>query len=346
MIETINPATERLFGYSAAELLGRNVKMLMPQPFAGEHDGYIESYLNTGNAKIIGIGREVSAMRKDGTIFPMSLSVSEMPLGEKRMFTGIIHDLTGRRQLERQLLEASANEQRRIGQDLHDGLCQDLIGIAFAAETVSRHLEKISGEEAAAVNRLAMSVREVAAQARRLSHGLNPVDLNIGGLPIALEGLAEKISSSFQITCSFEWDGKANVSDNTGAVHLYRITQEAISNALKHGKARNVRIHLEEMGGRLLLRIEDDGVGMSPKTNEIPYPISEGSNASASGIGMAGMRYRTNLVGGILAIGPARPHGTVVACSIPILQRSKARPKRDAAMRAVSSTRSNWQRGK
>jgi hypothetical protein len=280
----------------------------------------LRAYLKTGHARIIGIGREVTALRKDGTIFPMSLSVSEVLLGDRRLFTGIIHDLSGRRQLERQILQASANEQRRIGQDLHDGLCQDLIGIAFGADMAARQLATRGAPEAEAVERLAASMRQAAGQARRLSHGLNPVDLNAGGLPIALEALAAKISESFGVNCSFDWDQEAQIRDDATATHLYRISQEAVSNAIKHGKAGNVRIRLRHERGRFVLTIEDDGVGLPAEMLLAIRPPHSDEAASVShhrtGIGLQGMRYRANLMGGAFEITPARTGGTLVTCSV------------------------------
>jgi len=107
-IEAFNPGAERLFGYREAEVVGRNVSMLMPQPYRDEHDGYISRYLTSGEAHIIGIGREVSAQRKDGSTFPVHLSVGEMSLHGQRKFTGIIHDLSSRVQMEEQLREQAA----------------------------------------------------------------------------------------------------------------------------------------------------------------------------------------------------------------------------------------------
>jgi len=121
-VESFNTASERIFGYKAAEVLGRNVGFLMPAPYADEHDGYLRNYLETGHRKIIGIGREVSGMRKDGTVFPLDLSVSEVRLPDRRIFTGIVRDITERQRLEQEILRVSDQERRRIGQDLHDGL--------------------------------------------------------------------------------------------------------------------------------------------------------------------------------------------------------------------------------
>jgi len=330
IIESANTATQRLFGYTADELIGRNVKMLMPDPYRGEHDGYLRHYLETGRAKIIGIGREVSAVRKDGSMFPMSLSVSEVARGSRRLFTGIIHDLSGRRQLERQILQASAEEQRRIGQDLHDGLCQDLIGIAFGADQIGRQLTSLDLPQAEAVNRLAASVREAASRARQLSHGLNPVDLNAGGLPVALEGLATKISESFEISCEFAWDRKARVNDDATASHLYRIAQEAISNAIKHGKAKHIRIRLENSRDKLVLTVASDGIGFPRELMELVRP-PDGANGAApsnGGIGLKGMRYRASMVGGVFDAYRGRTGGTVISCAIPVQELNRAVPTR------------------
>lgn len=107
-IEAFNPAAERLFGYTAPEVIGRNIRILMPEPHRSEHDRYMGHYLETGEQRIIGIGREVSAVRKDGSLFPVHLSVGEMTLGGQRKFTGILHDLTSRVAMEERLREQAA----------------------------------------------------------------------------------------------------------------------------------------------------------------------------------------------------------------------------------------------
>ena len=112
IIESLNPAGERVFGYRAAEVIGRNVNSLMPAPYREQHDTYLSNYLRTGQAKIIGIGREVVGLRKDGSVFPMDLSVSEVRLSNRRLFTGFVRDLTHRKQLESEVLEISDREQR------------------------------------------------------------------------------------------------------------------------------------------------------------------------------------------------------------------------------------------
>ena len=128
VIESFNPAAEKIFGYTAGEVIGQNVNILMPQPHRGRHDQYIQSYLQTGQKKIIGIGRETMAQRKDGTTFPIELSVSEVKLGTRSIFTGIIRDITDRRQ-SALALKASEERFRLLVETMHDGLAvQDAQG--------------------------------------------------------------------------------------------------------------------------------------------------------------------------------------------------------------------------
>ena len=120
-IERLNPAAERLFGYPESEVIGQNVTLLMPAPCHGEHDWYLARYLSTGQARIIGIGREVQGLRRDGTVFPLHLSVGEMSIDGERKFTGILHDLSARVRLEEQL-RASEARWRAVIESAVDGI--------------------------------------------------------------------------------------------------------------------------------------------------------------------------------------------------------------------------------
>jgi PAS domain S-box-containing protein len=308
IIESVNPAVERLFGYRRDELLGRNVSVLMPEPFRSEHDAYIDRYRQTGKPRIIGIGREVVGRRKDGTTFPIDLAVSEFVHDGRLMFAGLLHDVTERRRMERQILEATAEEQRRIGQDLHDGLCQELAGIAFTVEVLGRKLEARGAAEKPTLDRVAELVDQAITHARELARGLQPVALDGPGLATALSELARKAEALFHVTCIFEQQGDlgAAVSDGETASHLYRIAQEAISNAVRHGKAHTIDVELAAEPGSLRLTVCDDGTGIPAE----PRP--------SGGIGLQTMAYRARVVGGTLTVRPGARRGTVVTCTVPL----------------------------
>jgi PAS domain S-box-containing protein len=119
-VRTYNPACERLFGFTAEEVIGKNVKMLMPEPYHDGHDGYLANYRATGQKKIIGIGREVVGRRKDATTFPMHLAVSELQLGARRMFTGIARDITELRKVEDALREANDRKDAFLAMLAHE----------------------------------------------------------------------------------------------------------------------------------------------------------------------------------------------------------------------------------
>jgi PAS domain S-box-containing protein len=307
IIESYNPAAEEIFGYSAKEVIGKNVAMLMPSPDRERHDGYIENYVRTGHAKIIGIGREVVGRRKDGSVFPMELAVSEVKLADKRVFTGFVRDITERKraeELERALLQISEREQMRIGQDLHDGLGQHLTGIELMSEVLEQNLSaRKLPAEADRAGAIARHVRDAISQTRMLARGLSPFVLGSEGLVSALKELADRTQEVFHVPCEFQTQGIISLSE-TAANHLHRIAQEAVSNAIKHGKARRIDIRLEQAGATVTLTVKDDGTG-------IPNVLPE-----KRGIGLRIMEYRAGMIGATLSITRHAAGGTVVRCGI------------------------------
>jgi signal transduction histidine kinase len=208
-------------------------------------------------------------------------------------------------QLEREIIEISEREQERIGRDLHDGLCQYLAAIGITASMLRHDAEKTSQSLAAKVEELADLIRDAGRRARQLARGLSPVDRDEGGLESALEELASSTAKLTGISCSFVCPGPAANLESTVAIHLFRIAQEAVSNALKHGRAKTVVIALDTGDGACSLRVSDDGVGF-------PASITE-----RKGMGLSIMHYRARTVGGGLEIQPNSPTGAVIACTIP-----------------------------
>ena len=302
IIESVNPAAEKIFGYTAAEVVGKNVSLLMPPPFREAHDGYLGNYLRTGQAKIIGIGREVVGRRKDGSDFPMDLSVSEVRLADRRLFTGFVRDITERKRLEREILEISHREQLRIGQDLHDGLSQQLTGIELMCEVLEQKLASKAKAEADRAGEIARHVREAITHTRNLARGLSPVQLDANGLMSALQELAVNVEKMFRIECQFQCEEPILVQNNEAATHLYRIAQEAINNAIKHGKAKRIIITFQPMGDKHGLLVTNDGVAFP---NDV---------RPSRGMGLRIMNYRAGEIGADLQIRSDRKNGTTVMC--------------------------------
>jgi PAS domain S-box-containing protein len=138
IIQSASPAAERKFGYAQAKMVGENVQMPMRAPFREENVGYLARYLHTGEKHVIGIGRVVAGRRKEGTVFPVKLVVSEIK--DLKFFTGTLRDLTERKRLEREIVEVASMQQRRIGQDLHDSVAQELTALNLLARDMAETL--------------------------------------------------------------------------------------------------------------------------------------------------------------------------------------------------------------
>jgi PAS domain S-box-containing protein len=218
---------------------------------------------------------------------------------------GIALDVTERKQLEQEILEISGREQRRISQDLHDGLCQQLAGIEFRNSVLVQQLAQDQKAKAEAV-RIGTLIRDVTSQTRLLAKGLSPVSLEANGFMSALEELTSNVSKLFNISCGFKCPRPVLLADNTVATHLYRIAQEAITNAVKHGRAKSIVVSLNSSGDESTLTITDDGSG---------FPV--GASATG-GLGLRIMKYRAEMIGASLRIRPADSKGTTVACSFRI----------------------------
>ncbi len=300
IIESANPAAERIFGWRAKDLIGHRVNRLMPPPWDRQHDGYIQRYLRTGKARVIGIGREVTGLRRDGTTFPMELAVSELRADGRRLFTGIIRDITERKRAEQAIASVSEEERRRFGRELHDGLGQQLTGLALLCKALELKLQGArhpAREDAAALADLAGRIMQ---DMRRQAHGLYPVELERHGLTAALEELAQNQSDLFKVDCTFRQQGQPPALETATALHLYRIAQEAVHNAVKHGAARHIAVRLERQGAMISLVVQDDGKGWPKRKPRNP------------GMGLAIMRHRAAAVGATLEIEPGHPRGTTV----------------------------------
>ena len=260
-------------------------------------------------------------MRDHGAVSGMSVIIhaSGRPYGvlsahtlERREFTGVDVDFLKsvanvlaaaieRRQLEEDLLYTVEREQQRIGQDLHDGLCHQLAGIGFSTGLIARELPE-SLDAKSKLTHVVGHVRDAILEARMLARGLSPVQLESDGLMSALHELVTTTEQLFKISCRFECEEPVLVEDNGIATHLYRIAQEAIHNAIKHGRAAHVSVTLADAGDHTLT-ISDDGLGL-------PTEFS-----GSQGMGLRIMKYRAGMIGGRLSIGAGQHNGTQVVCT-------------------------------
>jgi signal transduction histidine kinase len=218
----------------------------------------------------------------------------------------LTEQMAERERLERELLEISEREQRRIGHDLHDSLGQHLTGAALAGQVLEKKLTAKGSSEAADAGKVVELIEEGIALSRNLAKGLHPIDIEASGLMRALEELAMTSSEILKIHCRFECDLPVLIGDAATSRHMHRIAQEAITNAVKHGKARNIRITLECDDDGIALRVVDDGIGLPD-----PLPQTEG-------MGLRIMRHRAEIIGARFEARRDTVVGSIVSCVLPL----------------------------
>lgn len=216
----------------------------------------------------------------------------------------VTREVARRERLEREVLEVCEREPRRIGQDLHDGVCQHLTGISLLARSLHQTLAARGDSATAEADRIARLIGDGIDQVRRVSHGLHPVAADPAGLRMALDALAKGVNESGKIACVFDCPSPVPVSDPVAATHLYRIAQEAVQNAIRHARPRTITISLRSDDRGILLKVADDGRGMAP-------------DPARRGLGLEIMRHRARGLRASLHIDPVPGSGTVVACHCP-----------------------------
>lgn len=303
VIQFVNPAAEILFGYQVKELLGKNINQLMPSPHRELHDSYIKDYLETGKANVIGKGRQLLGLRKDGSQFPMYISLGEIQLKNIHLFAGLIMDLSVQQRLQREILAIPAREQQRIGEELHDGLGQQLTGLSMLAQSL---LNKATKPEYELASQLASGLHEALTQVRALARGLMPIQIYADGFMISLKEITETIEQQSHIPIKLQIDDVVLLFDDATATHLYRIVQESLNNAVKHAEASNINVSLKVEQDHGVLEIIDNGIG-------IPLDLED-----SSGLGLNIMRHRCGLFDGEITINSAGKRGTKVCCRFPI----------------------------
>lgn len=303
-----NRACEQTSGHSFEDVRGRFMWELFSVPEEAERFRESFEQLRSG---LVPSNNESYWVTRDGVRRLISWSSTVLPGSDGELAfviaTGI--DMTERKRLEKAILEISAREQRRIGQDLHDGLGQHLTGIAFMTKAHEQKLAEKSLPEAADAAKVVHLVNQAIDKTRELARGLLPVMSDAHGLMSALQQCANEAREVFGVTVRFQCERPVLMHDVTAATHLYHIAQEALNNAIKHGRAKHVLISLScaDEHGRLTIR--DNGTGIRDLSGH------------SSGMGLHIMRYRARMIGGSLEIARDEPQGTAVTCVFPMRSR-------------------------
>src|SRR5258707_5319187 len=247
---------------------------------------------------------EARLIRPDGSVLDVLVSAKEILSGHERCLLLMIQDLTDLRRLRKDVIAISEEEQRRFSRDLHDSHCQDLTAIAFFAETIAAGLASRDEDVAKQIRMVVDMVQKSAENVHALAVGLDSQHIQESGLGAALENLASRTNRRFGLVCTAEL-GDLSECNLTQAIHLYRIAQEAISNAARHSQPQTVRVQFQRNGETGGLRIHDDGIGFSADHN-------------STGLGLRTMQYRASIIRGTLEVDCKPGAGTTVTCSFPI----------------------------
>jgi PAS domain S-box-containing protein len=299
-LTSLNIAGEQLLGMQRADVLNRSLLEFIAaeqRPAAGQWLQEIVKGTGTATA-------EWDFMTSGGERLRLEASTRLIEHEGKAVeVEGIARDVTERRRLEKEILEISTREQRRIGHDLHDGVCQQLAGIGVLADILADKLDEQTRPEAADARKLTDLLTQANKQTRGVARGLFPVRLEENGLVSALDELAQGAGAFFNTRCEFQCAEPFVLNDQTVALHLYYIVQEAIVNAVKHGKARHIEVRLASAncdGG--VLTVRNDGALLAERMPPGP------------GMGIRIMRYRAKMIGATVTLNPIPGGGAEVIC--------------------------------
>ncbi|MEP0547350.1 MAG: ATP-binding protein [Rhodothermales bacterium] len=313
-------------GYERREVLGRNCRFLQ----GDDRDQPGRHRLRAAVRAAEPCNVVLRNYKKDGTLFYNHLYLSPVVEGGAVVyFVGLQHDATDREhavrlQRDREVHEAAERERERFGMDLHDGLGQELAGIAFFTGALCQRLAADGSAYAKDVRQLLEYIQSAQGAAWDLARGLSPVDASPHGLGDAIARLCRQVAEIHPEVVS-RCDVEAFAfAEGREARYLFRIAQEAVNNAVKHAAASEISVSLHRSEGEVVLEIVDDGVGVPHHVLDADFSLTGSHSAEATaertrhGMGLYGMRYRAELIGARLAIWPRESGGTVVRCVLPV----------------------------
>jgi len=292
---------QAMFGYSAEEVVGQSVNCLMPEPYCSEHDTYIRNYLTSGKKKIIGIGRRVPVRRKDGSIFPAHLAVTEFERDGEKFFIGTLRDIS---EFVEARSRATVEERRHLSRELHDSVSQALFGIVLGAQATKNALQK--PEQAKEAIDYVLSLAESAlAEMRTLIFELRPEALESGGLLTSLRQQIQALSKRYAIEISVDFPEEEPDIGLSFKHEVFRLTMESLHNVVKHAAAKTCEVRISKSRAEYSLSIRDDGQGFDPE------------KVSNHRMGLHGMRERVAQLGGRMTLQSAPQKGTFLEFFLP-----------------------------
>lgn len=318
-LTVVNDALLKLLTRQAGEVLGRRLSEVWEDEDAVEIEALATSSMRTGRPLI---DQERARIAPDGSVRWFTLTL--VPLRDQASISGLVstvQDVTARKALEQEILEISNREQRRLGSDLHDGLGQELTGLSLLVKGLEVQVSRESPQYLSQITKISGLLAQAIQSTRSLARGLAPVNLERGGLPEALRLLAEHCSDIYSLSCTFDnGTHKLPELEESAATHLYRIAQEATTNAARHARARTISIELRCTARRLHLTITDDGIG-----------LSTGLARGVPGMGLRIMEYRARMLGGTITFEePGMGTRIVLSAPLQMLRRAKGSTRRSA----------------
>ena len=301
-ITSWNPGATSMLGYSAEEVANESITGLLGVTGIQGLSPLADAIRGARSCHDV----NVVCVTKDDRQIQITITLSPMYQdGKLQGFALLARDVTEARRLESEVLSIAEREERRFGRDLHDSLGQQLSGARFAIDSLVKRLRRTSPELAEETKKIAGMVGQALEEARGISHGYALSLLESEGLLVALDKLGEHTRDYSQAECRCRFDEDAKVEDLTVATHLYRIAQEAVNNALRHGHAKEIEIELTGTGHSYQLTIRDDGIGMGPDPH------------ACQGMGLRVMQYRADMMHGTLEVQNRPGGGTIITCKAP-----------------------------
>lgn len=330
-ITAVNRMMVEITGMRREDLLGKRISELWQDETTLEVEAQAAAVMRTGRAVS---SQERHWIGADGQVRWFNLT--HAPLRDHDKITGLVcavQEITDRKLLEQEILEISNREQRRLGSDLHDGLGQELTGLSLLLKGLEVQLSREAPQYSSQVAKISDLLARAIQSTRSLARGLAPVNLERGGLPEALKHLAARCTDIYNLKCTFTMHGqKLPDLEEGAATHVYRVAQEATTNAARYARAQSIAIELRTTGRNLQLSVTDDGIGLSAGL-ERGHPGMGRLERGHPGMGLKIMEYRARTLGGHIAFEePGR--GTRVVLTAPLHMLRPSKGKRMAVGRA------------